>query len=111
LIEGTSEFKMTYVDTTTMAESTLTQLLFVMPYDSLPVDVAVTGVDVEYSIKKSEMSRKGTISIVASSDGVSFRDSYVVAGDDDGGVVFSVERVDNQAPLDFLDTLEIKYIN
>jgi hypothetical protein len=111
LIEGTSEFKMTYVDTTTMAESTLTQLLFVMPYDSLPVDIAVTGVNVEYSIKKEEMSRKGTISIVASSDGVSFRDSYVVAGDDDGGVIFSVERVDNQAPLDFLDTLEVKYTN
>ena len=111
LIEGTSEFKMTYVDTTVMAESTQTQLLFVMPYDSLPVDVAVTGVNVEYSIKKEEMSRKGTLSIVASSDGVSFRDSYVVAGDDDGGVVFSVERVDNLAPLDFLDTLEVKYMN
>jgi hypothetical protein len=111
LIEGTSEFKMTYVDTKVMAESTQTQLLFVMPYDSLPVDIAVTGIDVEYSIKKEEMSRKGTLSIVASSDGVSFRDSYVVAGDDDGGVVFSVERVDNQAPLDFLDTLEIKYMN
>ena len=111
LIEGTAEFKMTYVDTITMAESTQTQLLFVMPYDSLPVDVAVTGVNVEYSIKKEEMSRKGTLSIVASSDGVSLRDSYVVAGDDDGGVVFSAERVDNQAPLDFLDTLEVKYMN
>jgi hypothetical protein len=64
----------------------------------------------EYTLEKTGIARKGTLNVVASAAGISFRDSYAVAGSSDGDTVFSAAFLDH-GPVDINDTLAVQYTN
>jgi hypothetical protein len=105
VVEGTAQIRQKFTDRRVLPASTQTQTLVRIPFDG-----EVTGVDIGYTIQKASISRKGSISVVASNSGVSLRDSYAVAGNNDGDIVFSAELVDTE-DLGNNDTLAVKYLN
>jgi len=105
VIEGTAQIRQKFTDRRILAASTQTQALVRIPFDG-----NVTSVDIGYTIQKASISRKGSISVVASNDGVSLRDSYAVSGNNDGDILFSAELIDTE-DLGNTDTLAVKYLN
>jgi hypothetical protein len=105
VVEGTAQIRQKFTDRRILPASSSTQTLVRIPYDG-----EVTSVDIGYTIQKAAISRKGTISVVASDSGVSLRDSYAVAGNNDGDIAFSAELVDTE-DLGNTDTLAVKYLN
>ncbi len=105
IIEGTAQVRLKFMDRKTLNESTQTQALFKIPYAS-----TVTSVTIDYTLEKTGIARKGTLNVVAGPAGISFKDSYTVAGSSDGDTVFSAGFLDN-GPVDFDDTLAIQYTN
>jgi hypothetical protein len=105
MIEGTAQIRLKFTDRKLLPESTGTQTLLKIPYNS-----TVTSITLDYTLEKSTMARKGTLNVVASDIGVSFRDSYAVAGNTDGDVVFTAGFLDH-GPVDRSDTLTVQYTN
>lgn len=105
MIEGTAQIRLKFTDRKLLPESTSTETLLRIPYNS-----TVTSVTLDYTLEKSTMARKGTLNIVASDIGVSFRDSYAVSGNTDGDVVFTAAFLDH-GPVDRNDTLAVQYTN
>ena len=105
IIEGTAQIRLKFMDRRTLAESTQTQTLLRVPYAG-----TTTSVTIDYTLEKSGIARKGTLSIVAGPAGVSYKDSYAVAGSSDGDTVFSADFLDH-GPVDFNDTLAVQYTN
>ena len=105
VIEGTAQVRLKFMDKRVLAESTQTQTLLRIPYAT-----TVTSVTIDYTLEKSGVARKGTLSVVASSAGISYKDSYAVAGSSDGDVVFSAGFLDH-GPVDYYDTLAVQYTN
>ena len=105
IIQGTAQVRLKFTDKKIINESTQTQTLLRIPYAS-----TVTSVTIDYTLEKSGIARKGTLSIVASAAGISYKDSYAVAGSSDGDTVFSSDFLDH-GPVDFYDTLAVQYTN
>jgi hypothetical protein len=105
VIEGTALIRLKFADKRIIQESTTTQTLIRIPYAS-----TITSVSMEYTLEKTGIARKGTLSVVASAAGISFRDSYAVAGSSDGDTVFSAAFLDH-GPVDINDTLAVQYTN
>jgi hypothetical protein len=105
VIEGTAQVRLKFMDRATISESTLTQTLFKIPYAT-----TVTSVTIDYTLEKASIARKGTLSVVAGPAGISYKDSYAVAGSSDGDTVFSAGFLDH-GPVDFYDTLAVQYTN
>ena len=105
IIEGTAQVKLKFMDKKTISESTQSQTLVRIPYAS-----TVTSVTIDYTLEKSGIARKGTLNVVASAAGISYKDSYAVAGSSDGDTVFSAAFLDH-GPVDFYDTLAVQYTN
>ena len=105
MIEGTAQIRLKFTDRKLLPESTSTQTLLKIPYNS-----TVTSVTIDYTLEKSTMIRKGSLNVVAGDIGVSFRDSYAVAGSNDGDVVFTAAFLDH-GPVDINDTLAVQYTN
>jgi hypothetical protein len=105
IIEGTAQVRLKFTDRQLLPESTSTQTLLKIPYNS-----TVTSVTIDYTLEKAGLARKGTLSVVASDVGVSYKDSYAVAGSSDGDVVFSAAFLDH-GPVDRNDTLTVQYTN
>jgi hypothetical protein len=105
IIEGTAQVRLKFTDRQPLPESTSTQTLLKIPYNS-----TVTSVTIDYTLEKAGLARKGTLSVVASDVGVSYKDSYAVAGSSDGDVVFSAAFLDH-GPVDRNDTLTVQYTN
>jgi hypothetical protein len=105
IIEGTAQVRLKFTDRQSLPESTSTQTLLKIPYNS-----TVTSVTIDYTLEKAGLARKGTLSVVASDVGVSYKDSYAVAGSSDGDVVFSAAFLDH-GPVDRNDTLTVQYTN
>ncbi len=105
IVEGTAQVKLKLTDRRIIEESTLTQTLVRIPYSS-----TVTSVDLYYTLEKSGLSRKGSLSVVAGPSGVAYKDSYAVAGSGDGDLIFSADFLDH-GPVDYFDTIAIQYTN
>jgi hypothetical protein len=105
IIQGTAQIRLKFTDKKIINESTLTQTLLRIPYAS-----TITSVTIDYTLEKSGIARKGTLSVVASAAGISYKDSYAVAGSSDGETVFSSDFLDH-GPVDFYDTLAVQYTN
>jgi hypothetical protein len=105
VIEGTALVRLKFTDRQLIEESTVTQTLIRIPYAS-----TITSVSMDYTIEKTGIARKGTLSVVASDAGISFKDSYAVAGSSDGDTVFSADFLDH-GPVDINDTLAVQYTN
>lgn len=105
VIQGTAQVRLKFMDRRTIAESTQTQTLLKIPYSG-----TTTSVTIEYTLEKSGIARKGTLNVVAGPAGISYKDSYAVAGSSDGETVFSADFVDH-GPVDFNDTLAVQYTN
>jgi hypothetical protein len=105
IIEGTALVRLKFTDRKLIEESTTTQTLIRIPYAS-----TITSVTMEYTLEKSGIARKGTLNVVASAAGISYRDSYAVAGSSDGDTVFSAGFLDH-GPVDINDTLAVQYTN
>ena len=105
IIQGTALVRLKFTDKKIINESTQTQTLLRIPYAS-----TVTSVTMEYTLEKSGIARKGTLNVVASAAGISYRDSYAVAGSSDGDTVFSSGFLDH-GPVDINDTLAVQYTN
>lgn len=105
IIKGTALVRLKFTDRKTIEESTTTQTLIRIPYAS-----TITSVTVEYTIEKSGIARKGALNVVASAAGISYKDSYAVAGNSDGDTVFSAAFLDH-GPVDIDDTLAVQYTN
>ena len=105
VIEGTAQVKLKFMDKKVLPESTQTQTLLRIPYAS-----TVTSVTIDYTLEKAGLARKGTLNVVASGAGISYKDSYAVAGSSDGDVIFSAGFLDH-GPVDYYDTLAVQYTN
>lgn len=105
IIEGTALVRLKFTDRRSIEESTTTQTLIRIPYAS-----TITSVTMDYTLEKSGIARKGTLNVVASAAGISYRDSYAVAGSSDGDTVFSAAFLDH-GPVDINDTLAVQYTN
>jgi hypothetical protein len=107
IIEGTAQVKLKFTDRRTLTTSTATQTLVRIPYAS-----TITSVTIDYTLEKPDVARKGTINVVGSSAGVSYRDTYAVAGSSDGDLIFTAALVDTGNPSGSnYDTLAVQYNN
>jgi hypothetical protein len=105
IIEGTAQVRLKFMDKVVINESTLTQTLARIPYAN-----TVTSVTIDYTLEKPGIARKGTLNVVASSAGISHKDSYAVAGNSDGDTILTAAFLDH-GPVDFNDTLAVQYTN
>lgn len=108
IVEGTAQVRLKFTDNRTLTVSTQTQTLFRIPYDG--TNNVATSIDIGYTFEKPTLTRKGTLSIVGSSLGVTFRDSYAISGSGSDDLVFSSEIV-NTTGLGNPDTLVVQYLN
>lgn len=108
IIDGTAQVRLKFVDQKVLTTSTATQTLLRIPYNS----ANITSVDVAYTIAKTDVIRKGVVSIVGanSSNETSVRDSYATVGYDDGDVVFYADTTSTLG-IGISDTLNVKYSN
>jgi len=104
-VEGTLKVELSIVDRKTIVESTVTETLI-----RIPLANTVTSITIDYTLEKDSVYRKGTISVVGGQTAASLRDSYNVAGLNDGDTAFFAELVDTES-LGSYDTLAVQYDN
>jgi hypothetical protein len=105
IIEGTIKVVVNSTDRRVINESTQTETLIRIPYAN-----TVTSITVDYTLEKTSVIRKGSLSVVGHGSATSVRDTYNVAGLSDGDTIFSAELVDTET-LGSIDTLAVQYEN
>lgn len=108
IIDGTAEVRLKFTSKAVMEVNTSSQTIVRVPYDN-----NVTSMDIYYTVEKTAVSRKGSLSVVGGVNGVSIKDSYALAGNGDlDDLVFTAELEESGNPGGTnYDSLTVKYDN